>query len=59
MESYIFFPYSWYLDENETELTVIRVYGLDENNDSICVRITNFTPYIYLELPETINLNSP
>jgi len=46
MESYIFFPYSWYLDENETELTVIRVYGLDENNDSICVRITNFTPYI-------------
>lgn len=58
MESYIFFPYSWYLDENETELTVIRVYGLDENNDSICVRITNFTPYIYLELPETINWNS-
>ena len=47
-----FFSYYWYVDEKQTEVTSIRAYGLDENNKNICLRIDDFTPYIYLELPE-------
>ena len=46
-----FFSYYWYVDEKEKEITSVRVYGLDENNKNICLRIDDFTPYIYLELP--------
>ena len=46
------FCYSWHIDPNEPNVTAIRVYGLDRNNENICVRINNFTPYAYLELPE-------
>ena len=49
------FAYYWHLDEKEEEITSIRIYGLDKNNKNICLRITDFTPYIYLELPENIN----
>jgi len=48
------FPYSWYIDEKEEDVTSIRVYGLNESNENICVRINNFTPFVYLELPENI-----
>jgi DNA polymerase elongation subunit (family B) len=47
------FPYSWYIDEEETQETYIRIYGLTPENENICIRINNFTPYVYLELPET------
>ena len=47
----IFFSYYWYVDDKEKEITSIRAYGLDENNKNICLRIDDFTPYIYLELP--------
>jgi DNA polymerase elongation subunit (family B) len=55
MEKHFFFPYSWHIDEDEEEITLIRVYGLSENNENICVRIDNFTPYVYIELPTRIN----
>lgn len=51
MFSGLFFPYSWHIDEEETEVTCIRVYGLNEENKNICLRIDNFTPYVYIELP--------
>lgn len=54
MEKFTFFPYSWHLDEDEEDITAMRVYGLDSNNDNVCVRIDNFTPFVYLELPEHI-----
>lgn len=54
METYRFFTYAWHVDEDEEETTVIRVYGLDENNENVCVRINNFTPYVYIELPDRI-----
>lgn len=52
MEKNRFFPYQWHIDESEKEITSIRIYGLDENNENVCVRVDNFTPYVYLELPE-------
>lgn len=51
MQTGLFFPYSWHLDEKETEFTHIRAYGLDENDKNVCLRIDNFTPYVYIELP--------
>ena len=52
------FSYSWTIDPKETEITAIRVYGINENNENICLRINNFTPFIYLELPENIQWNT-
>ena len=51
------FAYSWNIDDNEENRTVIRIYGLDSDNLSTCVVITDFTPYVYVELPITINWN--
>jgi hypothetical protein len=34
MQSSRIFPYSWYLDEDETECTCIRIYGLNEQNEN-------------------------
>ena len=55
MNQNTFFAYSWFVDESETEVTSIRVYGIGENNENICLRITDFTPYCYLELPTFVD----
>ena len=51
MFSGLFFPYSWHIDEEETEVTSIRVYGLNDKNKNICLRIDDFNPFVYIELP--------
>ena len=28
-----------------------RLYGLNISNQSVCLRVCNFTPYVYIELP--------
>lgn len=48
------FPYCWHMDEKEEYVTVMRIYGLNKNNENVCIRINNFTPFVYLELPENI-----
>ena len=48
------FTYSWYLDESETEITSIRIYGLNLENKTVCLKIKDFTPYVYIELPDHI-----
>jgi len=53
------FPYAWYVDDDQQEVTQIRIYGLDTQNKNTCIRINNFTPYVYLELPECNNMNLP
>lgn len=58
MEIHQFFPYSWHVDDEEEEITCIRIYGIDENNKNICVRVDNFTPYVYIELPDRVKWNS-
>ena len=55
--SSVFFPYSWYLDEEEENRTIIRIYGLDKSNKSVCCIVDDFTPYVYLELPDSIDWN--
>jgi DNA polymerase elongation subunit (family B) len=58
MQSNKVFPYSWHIDEKERDVTCIRMYGLDESNNSVCIRVDDFTPYAYLELPTHINWTS-
>ena len=33
------FSYSWHIDEKEDENLIIRVYGLNEDNETICLQI--------------------
>jgi DNA polymerase elongation subunit (family B) len=54
MEKNEIFSYSWHIDENEINRTVIRIYGLNENNENCCLIVNNFLPYVYLELPDNI-----
>jgi DNA polymerase elongation subunit (family B) len=46
------FVYSFHVDKKETECTAIRIYGLDNNNKSVCLRVNNFTPFVMIELPK-------
>lgn len=46
-----FFAYSWHIDEFEKDRTIIRVYGLDKENKNVCITISDFYPYVYVELP--------
>lgn len=52
METLKTFIYSWHIDESEEEVTSIRIFGIDENNRNICLKVNNFTPYVYIELPK-------
>lgn len=46
-----FFPYTWHVIEEETNVTCMRIYGLDEKDQNVCLRVDNFTPWVYIELP--------
>jgi DNA polymerase elongation subunit (family B) len=50
------FLYQWHFEEIEN-VTVIRIFGLNEKNQSIYIQVSDFTPYIYLELPDNIVWN--
>jgi DNA polymerase elongation subunit (family B) len=57
MEKNEIFAYSWHVDQKDTEITVIRIYGLTRKNENICLLVNNFTPYVYIELPDTVQWN--
>ena len=52
------FIYDWHIDDKQKEVTSIRVYGLTKDNKNICLRVDDFTPYIYIELPDYITWNA-
>jgi len=54
MEQGAFFSYSWHVDDNATDRTIIRIYGLNEKNENVCIIVRNFTPHCYLELPDVV-----
>ena len=53
---YNFYCYNWSHKEIEGT-TRIKIFGLDENNQSVYVYVDDFTPYVYLELPNHIDWN--
>ena len=55
MESDNVFIYSWCEDKSETEVTALRVYGLNKKNHTVCLLVNDFTPYVYIELPTSID----
>ena len=54
MEKHNAFPYYWFIDDKEQEITSIRIFAIDENNQNICIKVEDFTPWVYLELPDHI-----
>lgn len=50
--------YSWKDDKMQSEITSIRIYGIGENNETICLRVDDFAPYVYLELPRHMEWSS-
>lgn len=54
MEKGELFSYSWHIDEKEKNVTIIRIYGLNKKNENVCVIVKDFTPYVYIELPEIL-----
>jgi DNA polymerase elongation subunit (family B) len=44
------FVYSWTTDDGEYS-TSIRCYGIDEDGCSVVLKINDFNPYIYIEIP--------
>jgi DNA polymerase elongation subunit (family B) len=45
------FIYNWHIDNKQEEFTKLRAYALDKNNNNVCLHVSDFTPYVYLELP--------
>jgi DNA polymerase elongation subunit (family B) len=58
MEKSNLFSYSWSIDDKETNRTVIRIYGINEKHENVCLIVNNFTPYVYIELPTHIEWDS-
>ena len=54
MDPFTCFSYSWYLDEEGG----IHIFALSPENKSIHLNIQNFTPYMYMELPDGIEWNT-
>ena len=52
---YEFYVYSWHVDEEVQDETCIRIYGIDDQNQNICVRINGFKPFVWVALPTHID----
>ena len=42
-------------DIDNEDIYVMQIFGRTENGKSICVRVTDFEPYFYVEIPKTWN----
>ena len=54
LQTKLVYSYQWHSDDSE-DVTTIHMFGLDENNQTVYVKIYGFTPYIYLEIPDSID----
>jgi len=55
MEKSHFFTYSWYVDDEDEESSLmIRIYGINEKDETVVALVSDFTPFVYLELPENL-----
>lgn len=50
------FPYYWSYDDTDG-VEIIRIFGINEKNETTYLKITDFTPYVYLELPSEFKWN--
>jgi len=40
----------------EEEITVIRMFGINQEGNSFALHVYNFRPYFYLQLPKNMHL---
>lgn len=45
------YVYTWHEETEVDDATYIRVYGLNVQNENVCVSINGFRPFVYIELP--------
>jgi DNA polymerase elongation subunit (family B) len=39
------------IDNDEKEKYVIQLFGITQNNENICLKVTGFTPFFYVNVP--------
>lgn len=54
MEYISVFAYTWSTAVSDNKNILIRMFGLDKENTSVLVTVTDFQPHVYIELPESI-----
>lgn len=58
MKTDTFFCYSWDYteekDDDNIERTDIKIFGINEKNENIYVNVTDFTPIVYIEIPDIV-----
>lgn len=59
------FVYQWFADVNKENFnTIIRIYGVAPSNGSesiqknVCLKVTNFKPYCFIEIPGNVPANA-
>jgi DNA polymerase elongation subunit (family B) len=52
-----FKAFYWHYEETQDNKSIIHVSGLDRRHKTVYVKIINFTPLIYLQLPTYVNGN--
>ena len=45
-----------YYTEKQSGRPVIRMYGINEEGNSVCAHVHNFVAYFYVELTNTANI---
>lgn len=45
------YTYQWMNETKKDDKSFIRIYGISQNGDNICVRVRGFKRYVYVELP--------
>ena len=55
----IVYIFEW-SDEEDTyqNLSVIRMFGINKNNETVMLKVENFSPFCFMELPENIKWNA-
>lgn len=51
VEKNCMYTYQWVNETKNDDKSFIRIYGISENGDNICVRVRGFKRYVYVELP--------
>ena len=46
----LLFIYQWNYDSYNSEFTDIKIYGINKESETICLRVENFQPYIYVKI---------
>jgi DNA polymerase elongation subunit (family B) len=55
----LIYVYEWTDEEdNDQNLSIIRMFGVNSKKKSVMVKIENFSPFCFMELPDTIKWNN-